>query len=377
MNLQEHMKAVSRQGAAMALYFYEYASATANTAEGLCAQFGLPRSRVGSIIRLGRDLHKDEASASAAAEGGLCVDVLIELNRAVLKFDAGDRAMMRLDLVCYAVEHECTPDEIKAVADHRVRERNGEPNPRRRCVHIALQPDAAGMRQFYAYLPDKEMAKVSALLHREAIELMKEDATLRRPQALAEAFLRRMGSRPGEPMNVAREGVILLPADGYTHEGKGWLATTDGARIHVDELLEGYLSDIGYVMVYDELCEPVDLRRVQRMANDKQRMMIEIDQLVCAHPDCKRLASQCQMHHVIPWKHGGETNISNLIAMCATHNARNDDDRQARNGYGLRHPITGRAAYQPADPEAPIRTSLIPMGQASGRAWANERRGRS
>jgi len=36
----------------------------------------------------------------------------------------------------------------------------------------------------------------------------------------------------------------------------------------------------------------------------------------CIGPSCTVPFDACQVHHVIPWDHGGKTDLSNLVPMC-------------------------------------------------------------
>ena len=47
---------------------------------------------------------------------------------------------------------------------------------------------------------------------------------------------------------------------------------------------------------------------------------------VCAFPGCRHGAYNSEIHHVDAWKHGGYTNMDNLVPLCKYHNRINDDD---------------------------------------------------
>ena len=77
----------------------------------------------------------------------------------------------------------------------------------------------------------------------------------------------------------------------------------------------------------------VNLYRTQRFANQKQRDLARAVTPVCPVPGCRHGAEACEIHHIQAWKHGGETNLANLVPVCRYHNRINDDDQ----------PITGRS----------------------------------
>ncbi|MDK8879211.1 HNH endonuclease signature motif containing protein, partial [Corynebacterium sp. MSK008] len=64
----------------------------------------------------------------------------------------------------------------------------------------------------------------------------------------------------------------------------------------------------------------------ERFANQKQRDMACMVSPVCAFPGCRHGAYGAEIHHVEAWKHGGQTNMDNLVPLCRYHNRVNDDD---------------------------------------------------
>jgi len=56
-----------------------------------------------------------------------------------------------------------------------------------------------------------------------------------------------------------------------------------------------------------------------RTANRKQRRALRAMYRTCAHPDCSRPFTECEMHHVIHWEHGGPTKVANLAPLCFEH----------------------------------------------------------
>lgn len=101
---------------------------------------------------------------------------------------------------------------------------------------------------------------------------------------------------------------------------------TNGAIMTGAQLLEQELTAHGYGVLVHPVKGPVDMGRIERKANFKQRRMCEVENPSCAWPDCNKPAEKCQVHHIKAWKHGGETNIANLLMLCPYHNAVNEDD---------------------------------------------------
>jgi len=65
--------------------------------------------------------------------------------------------------------------------------------------------------------------------------------------------------------------------------------------------------------------EPLDVGREKRCATLAQRRAVTVRDGGCAHPGCDRPPSWCEIHHIVHWVHGGETNLDNLVMLCLTH----------------------------------------------------------
>jgi 5-methylcytosine-specific restriction protein A len=66
-----------------------------------------------------------------------------------------------------------------------------------------------------------------------------------------------------------------------------------------------------------------------RIATEAQYRALVVRDGGCAVRGCDRPASWCSPHHVIPWQHGGSTDLDDLVLMCeAHHHALHDRERQ-------------------------------------------------
>jgi 5-methylcytosine-specific restriction protein A len=65
--------------------------------------------------------------------------------------------------------------------------------------------------------------------------------------------------------------------------------------------------------------QPLDVGRATRTIPDGLRRAVAARDRGCAHPGCGRPASWCEIHHLIPWEHGGATKLSNLAMLCKVH----------------------------------------------------------
>lgn len=333
----------------------------------LATSWGLPATTVRRWAR---------AAANLTGNPRISVDALVIVDAAVRKLhpDAAiTKDELRSELHAYAETTSC--DLLKAHANDRVRHLNAPVNNldtmrQRRYLRISAAPDADGMRHATLCLPDSDMARLTTQLSDAAKRLRAASPTLTQQQAMADALLQQ---QPRAEKSEWLQPAILLTAADLEHRGDGWLATTDGALIRAEDYVKQRIAPYGLVLLYDGKAEPVDLWRTQRFANDKQRAIINLDQLLCADPTCHHAAATGEVHHIRAWSRGGNTNLDNLVGSCSLHNRRNDDNPNRRK-YGRlsHHPVTKEAGRQSPSVDAAFRVNTHPVVRYSGRRRANE-----
>jgi 5-methylcytosine-specific restriction protein A len=72
-------------------------------------------------------------------------------------------------------------------------------------------------------------------------------------------------------------------------------------------------------VVFDGAGQPLDVGRLTRSIPDGLRRAVTARDRGCAHPGCDRPPSWCEIHHVLPWEHGGPTALGNLVMLCKAH----------------------------------------------------------
>lgn len=70
----------------------------------------------------------------------------------------------------------------------------------------------------------------------------------------------------------------------------------------------------------------LDLGRTTRLANRAQRRALSGLHATCAVPGCSMHYDRCKLHHVIWWRHGGRTDLDNLLPVCQHHHTRLHED---------------------------------------------------
>ncbi|GAA5161728.1 HNH endonuclease signature motif containing protein [Pseudonocardia eucalypti] len=63
----------------------------------------------------------------------------------------------------------------------------------------------------------------------------------------------------------------------------------------------------------------VDVGRIRRTVDHYQRRAIAARDQGCAWRGCNRKPRHCEVHHIIPWAHGGRTDLNNLVMLCWAH----------------------------------------------------------
>jgi len=69
----------------------------------------------------------------------------------------------------------------------------------------------------------------------------------------------------------------------------------------------------------------LDLGRTTRLANRAQRRALRALYSTCAIPGCEVRYDRCKVHHVEWWRHGGRTDLDNLLPVCTKHHTKIHD----------------------------------------------------
>lgn len=64
---------------------------------------------------------------------------------------------------------------------------------------------------------------------------------------------------------------------------------------------------------------PIDVGRARRTIPTPTRQALVVRDQGCRYPGCGRPPGWCDAHHVIHWRHGGRTDLENLVLLCDHH----------------------------------------------------------
>lgn len=200
---------------------------------------------------------------------------------------------------------------------------------------MTISASRHGRRRVMFWADERDVADLEHAL------LQKVDPDLPLAEQLLEHFLALIRSGGGVPHAVPRPQLLIpLPEWARIIRGEGddvVLGLTDGTTMTGADFLTAHTANPDNeleAVAFHPTEGAVNQYRLERFANAKQRDMARATQPICASPDCRRGADQCEIHHIEAWKNGGETNVNNLAPLCRYHNRVNDDDvHVARRGH--------------------------------------------
>jgi hypothetical protein len=120
-------------------------------------------------------------------------------------------------------------------------------------------------------------------------------------------------ARPGTAARTT-QGAGRLRAAGLAMDGWGDpLAPAVLAQLLCGALLTPVLLDAHGAVL--------DLGRTTRLATAAQRRALTARDRGCVVPGCAVPAGGCEAHHIVWWRNGGTTDITNLALLCARHHS--------------------------------------------------------
>ncbi|MDN6198450.1 HNH endonuclease signature motif containing protein [Corynebacterium flavescens] len=233
------------------------------------------------------------------------------------------------------VELCATPSEqVTAVARRRLREMRA---PREYCERVLLRQHPNGLATLTVTGNGLDMADAFRTIDHK------------RP---GESFIACMLGKAGPAARTRVTTMAVLQLEDYgtilrRERDDVVVRTTSGAVITGAQLVERACANEGLVTIISRTQGPVDLYRFDRFASVKQRTMLAAEHPTCAWPGCNTPAERGQFHHLTPWKHGGETNVANLVTLCSYHNGINEDDPNAPPRRGRLTRQGGTIVWQP------------------------------
>jgi hypothetical protein len=275
-----------------------------------------------------------EPAMAAGQVGAAHTDIV---RAALRQFDGEERRELakRLDRLV-GVASVATPDEwarrvrteIQKIDDDDGEKRHAR---QRAAMRLSSRVDrVTGMGKLWASLDPLSYVKVSnridalveALFAERAPEGCPSDPLEKQAYLRALAFValcEGRGAAMGRP-----EFTVVIDTRSVDDEGRpviDWGLPVDIPPSVLTDLRGG--ADVEAVIVRGGavLHAPgrLDLGRSTRLANRWQRRALRALYPTCAIPDCPVRFSLCKVHHVQWWRHGGRTDLANLLPVCVRH----------------------------------------------------------
>lgn len=189
----------------------------------------------------------------------------------------------------------------------------------------------AGLSEWQLLLDDEGEALLEAALdpltaprpsgdEHGADQLDPRTASQRRADALVE-ILTRAGCTDDADAPTSGAGQILVTTSLDALAGKVPGGGTDERGHHLSAgAIRRLACDANlYPVVLGGPSEPLDVGRVKRLFTPGQRKAIYLRDRHCSFPGCTVPPAWCQIHHVLHWVFGGDTDLLNAAALCQRH----------------------------------------------------------
>ncbi|MDY5785558.1 HNH endonuclease signature motif containing protein [Corynebacterium sp.] len=270
-----------------------------------------------------------------------------------------------------------SPEDLRRWLSDAVRRANlvgrnydGEKDPyaawKKRSISFG-RPDADGLARVVLQIPRAELALLKALIQpgyapgTNITADAADDERTRTQRGFDQLISILRSYEQGRQDN--RRGVasivVSLTSDDLTYADRDTLFPTNtGIDLDAADLIRLGLAGTDFLLELDPVTGvPLSMGRT-RLASVEQKLAIFAAQGVCAWAGCGKPGMELEAHHVIAWRDGGLTDITNLVGLCREHHRCNNDSRDGfRNkGFVDINRRTGRVEHHPAN-GGPPRTN--------------------
>lgn len=254
-----------------------------------------------------------------------------------------------------------TPDDLRAVVRRMVDRANRKHKPtddpnagfNKRNVHFSPKK-SDGTRTMSVSLTEAHYALVKALLDQNSGpgsnvgEESAEDSRLpgqRKFDQLWNIMMQYEHGRQAKNKGAASVVVSITLDDLANADYTTTFMNNTGVELTCFDLVRlGMGGTEDFILQIDRATGvPLSLGRT-RLASVEQRIVALAIQGVCAWTGCSVPTFEAEIHHILSYIRGGNTDMQNLAAMCRRHHRFNNDARDGSHGrsHVERNPATGR-----------------------------------
>jgi hypothetical protein len=211
----------------------------------------------------------------------------------------------------------------------------------RRKTALRVWTDAEAMWRFDGRFDPLSGAKLDARLEATVQAMFAEatpdtcpsDPVLKQQHLRALAF-QRLVLESGAGVGRSGRPELIIVADADAPNGAGGPTIDWGIPIELPARVLAEMCNDGDVDVHTVIVRngivlhapgELDLGRTTRLANRAQRRALRAMYATCAIPGCEVRYSRCKLHHVKWWRHGGRTDLANLLPLCNHHHTKVHD----------------------------------------------------
>jgi hypothetical protein len=124
----------------------------------------------------------------------------------------------------------------------------------------------------------------------------------------------------GQPKNTNRSHVVFLTDfPTFAGESVGTCETDRGVRLSPETMRRIACDSFVSAALTDANSAVLDQGRATRTFTPEQYRALLVQYPTCVAPGCRVPASECSMHHLDWWEHGGTTDIGNGAPLCWHH----------------------------------------------------------
>ncbi len=283
------------------------------------------------------------ALAAAVADGGIGVAHADAVARAVGQLDAAVRADVLGSGAWLAAEARRSSPEQLERAVRREAARLGEPETaaarlarQREESSVSRWVEPEGLHHLHATLDPERGARVFAVLDaavERAFRRAHPGSVQRAPtggvgqqrlaaSALVEA-LTGIGSGSGGGGGPAGSELVVLVDEASLRAGieqlGGICETASGVPLPVATARKLLCEAEVFPVVLGADGHVLDHGRGRRLASREQRRALRAMHRTCVWPGCTVTFDRCHVHHLTEYRHGGRTDLAELVPVCSEH----------------------------------------------------------
>ncbi len=313
-------------------------SGARDTAHWLSMRYGLSSWKAYRWIAAAHKLEELPIICEALAGGKIGIDKVVELTRFATPDDEAR-------LLHWAGEVSCA--SVRRRGDIEARTSRAELLEVERDRSVAWWYYEDGRRfGLQADLPAADGAVVARAIERLArtIPVMpgEEDADFAEARK-ADALVALCGARLSEDPDPDRATVVIHAPLRSLNEGVGGCEVEDGPPVHPATVRRLLCSSRIQAVLEDRTGNAVRFGRMTREPSPAMLRQIRYRDRGCRFPGCG-VRRFTEAHHLVWWRHGGRTDLDNLLLICAFHHRLVHE-----HGWRIEHDPGGGIAWRRPD----------------------------